>query len=193
MARSAFWKLAISNALIITGAMTLGAILVPIAKSWNHTAAQAAMLASIMSVAGMAGSVLFGWIADRIGGARGLALVAFDCGVLWLCLLTGPTLPVLIAIIALLGLHGTGAVPNFSRAISTAFGRENFSRVFGLGSMMALPFAVTAIVGSSAIFEHTKSYDLAIMAMAAGMFLVAPLGFRAQGDKLELLIRSRDR
>ncbi|MEP7222338.1 MAG: hypothetical protein ABI673_06680 [Novosphingobium sp.] len=37
-----------------------------------------------------------------------------------------------------------------------------------------------AIIGSSAIYERTGSYDFAIITIAVGLFLVTPLGLRAQ-------------
>jgi MFS family permease len=180
VARPQFWAIALCNAAIITGAMSLGAILIPMAVSWGNTRGDAALLASIMSFAGMAGSVFFGWVADRIGGARGLALVAINCAVLWSLLLFNPAYPALAVIIGLIGMHGAGAIPNVSRAIGDAYGRDGFSRAFGLSTLVSLPFAIAMVVGSSAVFTKTGSYAPAITGMVIFLALVAPLGYWAR-------------
>ncbi|HEX8058026.1 MAG TPA: MFS transporter, partial [Novosphingobium sp.] len=80
--QAAFWALAIAAAIVITGIMILTFNMIQIASSLGVDRDQGALLQAIMSFAGMAGSILFGWVADRIGGARGLALLAFDFAVL---------------------------------------------------------------------------------------------------------------
>ena len=62
--------------------------MIQIAASLGIAGYDAALLQSIMSFSGMAGSIIFGWVADRIGGGRGMALVAFDSAVLLLLLQT---------------------------------------------------------------------------------------------------------
>ena len=183
MALPQFWMLALNNALVISSAVMLGTILVPMARSWNYTQGQGAVLASTMAFAGMAGSVLFGWVADRIGGARGLALIALNSGLLWALLLTGPGFPVLLVIIALLGLHGAGAVPNISRAMASVFGRDNFSSAFGLATALSLPFTVISVIGSSAVAERTHSFAVPIAVMALGLVVVALLGYLARPQR----------
>ena len=167
-----YWALAFSAAAIATGAVTLGTILVPLAVSWGIERADAAILASVMSLIGIVGSVAFGWVADKLGGAKGLALLAVNSAILWAILLIQPPFPVLIVIIGLIGMHGAGMIPNLSRGIADTFGAASFSRGFGLFSLVSLPFTVVAIVGSQAVYSSTGSYSGAIIAMIV-FFIVA--------------------
>lgn len=167
LARPRFWAFALASAAIITGAVTLGAVLIPMAESWGIERSDAALLASIMSLVGMVGSVLFGWVADRIGGARGLALLAFASAILWGALLLRPPFPVLAVIIGLIGMCGAGTIPNLSRGISDTFGQASFSRGFGLATTISLPFTVLAVPGFPFVYSTTGSYSPAIMALVA--------------------------
>ena len=70
------------------------------------------------------------------------------------------------------GMHGAGAIPGISKAITEAFGQASFSRGFGVNTVISLPFIVFAIVGSAGVYTATGSYRPAIVAMA-GYFVVA--------------------
>jgi hypothetical protein len=125
-----------------------------------------------MSAVGIVGSVLFGWVADKLGGARTLALIGFDCAVLWLLLLLQPPFAATALIIGLIGLHGVGAIPSISKALTEAFGQASFSRGYGVNQVIALPFVVFAIIGAAGVYGATQSYAPAIIAMA-GYYLLA--------------------
>ena len=160
-----FWKLALSASALTTGSVILGTIMIPMAISWGIDRTNAAILASVMSLVGIIGSVAFGWVADRLGGLRGLALLAINCALLWAALLIHPSFPVLLIIIGLIGMHGAGMIPNVSRAISDVFGAASFSRGFGLVTIVSLPFTVIGVIGSQAAYSSTGSYSGAIITM----------------------------
>ena len=80
--RGSFWGLSIAAASIIAMATVLAAHLVPMAKSWGMGASEAAVLLSASSLAGVPGPLAFGWLADRLGGARTLALLCLDSAAL---------------------------------------------------------------------------------------------------------------
>ena len=128
-----------------------------------------------MSFSGMAGSVLFGWVADRIGGARGMALLAFDFAVLLGLLLLQLPFALLAVVIGLLGLHGSGMIPNLSRALADTFGQEGFSRAFGLATSLSVPFTLIGLVSTGISVSHTSSYAVAIAATAVALLAVVPL------------------
>jgi cyanate permease len=173
LARSGlFWLFAIAVAAPNTSSVTLAAHLPAMGASWGYSVTSAAALASIMSLLGMAGSILFGLVADRIGGARTLALIAIDDAVLWTLLLFDLPYPARMAIIGLIGMHGSGAIPALSKALASAFGEASFSRAFGLASTLSLPLIVGAIVGFGAIFQARHSYVPAMLGMV-DIFLVA--------------------
>jgi len=120
-----------------------------------------------MAAVAVAGSILFGWVTDRIGGARTLAVVAFDSMILWLLLTLQPSFAWAALVVGLIGLHGAGVIPGLSRALADTFGQASFSRGYGLSTMISLPFVAFAIVGSAGVYGATGSYSPALYAMAA--------------------------
>ena len=184
LSRPRFWALCLAAIASMASSVMLGSLLVPMGQSWGFTRAEAALLQSGMSLVGIAGSVLFGWVVDRLGGGRSLALIGFDCAVLWAVLLLHPPFAVTGVVIGLIGLHGAGAIPALGRGLSDAFGQASYSRGFGLNTLIGLPFIAISVVGSAKVFSLTQSYDGAIMAMA-GFFVVAMLlGLYAAGGRL---------
>lgn len=160
-----FWALAIAVGSINTSSVLLGVHLVSMGEAWGFTRDNSALLASIMSMVGILGSVLFGLLSDRIGGRRTLALITFDAGLLWLALLLGLPFPAVAMIVGLIGMHGSGAIPSLSRAISEALGAASFSRAYGLASTLTLPLMVLGVVGTGTVYRVNHNYVLTIVVM----------------------------
>ena len=157
----------------------LGSLLVPMGVSWHFTPFNAAILASIMSTVGLIGSVLFGWIADRIGGSRSLALVGIDCAILWGILLMEPPFAVVAVVVGLIGLHGAAAIPALGRAITDIFGQASYSRAFGLNTIIALPFMGAGLIGGARIARETGSFAVPITCMVVFFSVAIVLAFYA--------------
>jgi predicted MFS family arabinose efflux permease len=174
LSRSKFWALSIANVASTTSSVMLGSLLVPMGQSWDFTRGQSALLASIMSMVGIAGSVLFGFVADKLGGGRTLALVGFNCAILWSVLLLQPPFAVVAIVVGLIGMHGAGAIPALGRGISDTFGQPSYSRGFGLNTVIGLPLMALAMIGGSRVARETGSFALPILVMAA-FFVVAVL------------------
>ncbi len=187
LARPRYWAMCLAVIASMASSVLLGSLLVPMAMSWGFTPGESALIQSIMSAVGILGSVLFGWVSDRLGGARTLALIAFDCAVLWTLLLLQPPFAATALIVGLIGMHGAGAIPGISKSITEAFGQASFSRGFGVNTVISLPFIAFAIVGSAGVYTATGSYNPAIIAMA-GFFVVAILLalYAASGRKAAL-------
>jgi MFS family permease len=163
----AFWAVTLAAIAPTTGAVILTANMVPMAASWGLTAAQGATLLSMQSLVGIAGTLIFGWVADRLGGVRALALLAFGATILWALLyLLPPSFVVLAGLIGVAGLLGAGSLPVNGAALSELFGRESFSRVYGIFNLVNLPFGVACVPISAMIFQRTGSYAGAILAQA---------------------------
>lgn len=165
LASPRFWGLALAFIASATGTVILLAHMVPLARSWGLSAAQAAILLSVQSLSGIVGTLLCGWIADRLGGARTLAILVFDETVLWGLLLLHPPFAASVAIIGVFGLHSAGTVPVTGLALSQTFGQENFSRAYGLVNLVNLPFSVLCVPAASFVFTHTGSYSGVIIGM----------------------------
>lgn len=162
-----FWGLAIAAGSINTSSVLLGVHLVSMGESWGFGRDHSALLASIMSMVGILGSVLFGLVSDRLGGGRTLALLTFDAGLLWLAFLFGLPFPAIAVVVGLIGMHGSGAIPALSRAIPDALGAASFSRAYGLATTLALPLMVIGVVGTGTVYRLNQSYATTILAMVA--------------------------
>lgn len=176
-----FWALAAAVGSINTSSVLLGVHLVSMGETWGFTRDQSALLPSTMSMMGILGSILFGLVADRLGGGRTLALIAFDAGVLWLAFLLGLPFAGLLVIVGLIGMHGAGAIPSISRALSDALGGESFSRAYGLASTMSLPVTVIGVLGTGTVYRLNGNYDLAVFVMIAYFVLSVPLALYGAG------------
>lgn len=174
-----FWAIAVAVGSINTSSVMLGVHLVSMGESWGFSRENAALLISTMSLVGIAGSVLFGLIADRLGGGRTLALITFDAGLLWLAFLLGLPFVPLAIVIGLIGMHGSGAIPSLSRALTDAFGPATFSRAYGLATTVTLPLTVVGVLGTGTIFRLNGDYVVAIVVMVAYFAISIPLALFA--------------
>ncbi|MEO6716225.1 MAG: MFS transporter [Novosphingobium sp.] len=174
-----FWAIATVAGLIITQIMMLTFNMIQIAASHGITGYDAALLQSIMSFSGMAGSIMFGWVADKIGGGRGMALIALDCAILLMLLQLDLPYPARAVVTGLLGLHGAGMIPNVSRALAHSFGPGSFSRAFGMQSALSVPFTAVGIWAMGSSFDKTHSYDTALTGVAIVMVIAIPLALYA--------------
>jgi MFS family permease len=183
LSRPKFWAICIAATASMASSVTLGTLMLPMGTSWGFTRGEAALIQSVMAAVGIPGSILFGWLVDKLGGARTLALIAFNCAVFWaLLLLQPPYLPTML-IMGLVGMHGAGAIPGLSRAIAELFGQASFSRGYGLNNVITLPFVGAAIVGSAGVYGATGSYAPALLAMAAFFAVASVLALYAASGR----------
>jgi hypothetical protein len=116
-----------------------------------------------------------------------MALVVFDGGLLWLLLLLHPSFPEAAVLIGLIGLHGAGSVPAFSAALSEVFGRESFSRAYGLVQLIILPFSVLCVPAAAMVYTRTGSYAGAIIGVAGFLLVTSVLAFSVRGRRVKAL------
>jgi MFS family permease len=167
-----FWALSIAAVSSMTGSIVLTAHMVPMAATWGYSTTLAATLLSIQSLSGIAGTVIFGWIADRIGAVNALALLVFDGAVLWMLLLLQPPIALTAILVGLIGMHGAGVLPVLGLVLSEAFGRANFSRAYGISNLLNLPFSVMCVPAAAIVYTRTGSYSGAIVGQVV-FFLIA--------------------
>jgi predicted MFS family arabinose efflux permease len=177
-----FWCLALAVGAMNTSVTLNGVHLVAMAESWGFTRDDGALLASVQSLCGMIGSIAFGLLADRLGGGRTVALVAFDGMVLWLLLLLGLPFPALLVVFGIMGMHGSAGIPAGSRAYADALGPASFSRAYGMSATVTLPIVVVCIIGTGTAYRLTGHYMVTILVMAAYCAIGVPLAlFGARG------------
>jgi predicted MFS family arabinose efflux permease len=174
------WALMIPAAACVTGAIVLTSQMIPIVRAWGISPMLAASLLTICSLMGIVGTLVFGWVADRLGGPATMALLVLDGAILWFLLLLKPPYPVAVVLIGLWGLHGAGILPVLAMSLSEVFGRDNFSRAYGLGQLLNLPFSVLCVPVAALIYSHTGSYSGAIIVQAIFFLIGVPLALCAR-------------
>jgi cyanate permease len=174
-----FWFLALAAGAVNTSSVTLTTHLPAMGVAWGYAPTSAAALASIMSLVGMAGSIIFGFVSDKIGGARALALIAVNDVILWALLLVDLPYIARVVVIGLVGMHGAGAIPTLGKAVATAFGEASFSRAYGLATTATLPMMIATVLGFGVVFQTQGSYTVGIFAMIAYFVIVIPLAIVA--------------
>jgi MFS family permease len=173
--RPVFWALSLATTCALASGITLGTHLVPMVTQWGVPVTQAASLVSFGSLASIAGALVFGWLADKMGGARTIAVNCISSIALWALMLLHPGYLALAAIVALAGLNVAGVLPAYALTLSRIFGKQKFGPAYGAGTFvfMSLSPCVVPIVG--AIFVRTGGYTDAILLLmailAAGMLL----------------------
>lgn len=161
-----FWGIVLAFAALAMSASVMSAHVVPMVVAWGIDAPRAAALLSFSSLGGMAGSAIWGWIAERLGGARVLALLCLSGVFLWLLLSLQPSYFLVAAIAALMGFTTAPMVPVSSLAFSQTFGRQAFTRAYGLCNLLCFPALVLGVPLAAAIYVATGGYGDAMYLMA---------------------------
>jgi MFS family permease len=128
-------------------------------------------------------AIAIGWLADRIGRARMLALVYALRGLTYLILLGATTETLWLLAAFALGLSWAGTVPLSSAIAADAFGRRNLATITGaMVTGMWVAGGLSAFL-AGLVYDHTHSYYLALignglLAFAATSVCLAIVGER---------------
>ncbi len=175
ISRPVFWALSLATASVIASGITMGTHLVPMVTQWGVPKTQAATLVSLGSLASIAGALLFGWLAEKTGGARTIALICLLCGSMWGLMLLHPGYLALAAIVGVSALCLAGVVPAFTLTLSRIFARESFGPAFGVGTLVFMGLSPSMAPITGAIFVRTRAYTdaiiLLIILLAVGTLL----------------------
>ncbi len=128
---------------------------------------------SLMGGMSIAGSLLTGWWADRVGRRIPLAVVYSLRGVGFaLVLMAGGNVIYLFGALAVIGFSWSATVPLTSAICADLYGRRSLGTVFGLMfAIMPIGAAVGSALGGY-LYDLTGSYDLSIL-LNLGAGLVA--------------------
>ena len=151
------------------GTLTAGGVmmtthLVPLAMDKGLDMQSAALLLSAFGVAASIGSLLFGWLADRIGGARALVVQSLSWTLPWMALLfLDANILGLLLVSASIGVMSGGIVGLLGVIANSWLGPENFGRVMGYVYFFKVPFLFGAAPFAGFLFDRTGSYDLTLI------------------------------
>jgi MFS family permease len=129
----------------------------------------ASTVLSIYAVSGIAGNLLLGTLADRLGGTKTLVITAFCLTLLWVALAFAPSF-LLLPIAILLGICNVPILTLYGSTLVMVFGRSNVSKAYGLGYLLKLPFMFSLPPLVGVLFDLTGTYRLGFLMLA---FIVA--------------------
>ncbi len=178
-----FWALSIAAVASTTSSIVLSTNMVPMAASWGFSAPLAAILLSVQSLVGIVGTIFFGWVADRLGAVVALVIILINGAALWSLLLLHPPFVGLLVLVGLIGMHGAGVLPIFGLVLSQTFGRENFSRAYGVSNLLNLPFSVLCVPIAAIAYTRAGSYSAPIVGQVIFFAVAVVLALSARPSK----------
>lgn len=174
VSRADFWLISLGIGLIAGTGTAYVSHGIAYAESRGLSAPSAALIMSAYSGAGLLGVLVFGWLADRIGGARTLALSAVVQCLSWAGLALSPPAGFLL-LSAVLGVATTPLTTLHGAAMAQLFGPDGVSRAMGYSFAIKLPFlfATSPLVGFA--YVRMGDYRPGYLMVAAGLVGAAML------------------
>ena len=173
LAMPAFLLIIIGAGLAVGAGVSKTVHLVPLLTERGWDLERAALLLSISGGTGVAGSLLFGWMADRWGG--GAALI-FNCvvqGVVWMILILPVGFGVLVIDAIIIGMCGGGFVAAKAVLVNQLFGRKSFAPAMGLSGLLTVPFLFGMAPLAGWLRDQTGDYMLAVSTHIVGFGIAA--------------------
>jgi MFS family permease len=185
----AFWILTVAGAVLGLGFYAFTAHVVPYATDVGVSATAAALILTVSSIGGVAGTLLAWAVTARLGYRWTLLLLTALNGVAMLLFIMAGSMGAFYLLAVIIGFAFSAVVPVRMGVVPSFFGLRAIGAIIGFS---ALAFSVGAIVGpflAGYVFDATASYDLAflicgilLMAGAAALyFLRAPKADRVPG------------
>lgn len=135
----------------------------------------ASLVLAGFGLAGLAGAPLFGFLADRLGGGRAFAVLAFALIPGWLGLLVADTLPLLLLLAVMIGVCSNGIVTLFGATMGEWLGGRNVGMAMGLCYLLQIPFLFGAPPLAGAMYDATGGYAATIWLHIASMIAIGLL------------------
>jgi predicted MFS family arabinose efflux permease len=162
-----YWLLGLAAAMIAGGGATIATHIMPMAIGEGTAPALAALLISVLGASGVAGSLLYGMLADRVGGGRALAINAALQVALWCGLLISMPFALRMVLAGLIGINAGGMMSSLGTALSQRFGAAALGAALGLWSLMNLPFTVGMPPLAGALYARSGGYSVAFSVQIA--------------------------
>jgi MFS family permease len=167
-----FW----APSLMLAGILAISQVLVTSMPAYGHqlgfTAAAAAFIISVFSLAAAATKIFFGVLADYWDKRLLLFLsgLFMPLALGMLCLFA--SYPALLAASAFAGIALGGALPLSGGLIAARFGAAHFGSVIGWTYMLVSLFAILAVRFAGDMFDRSGSYLLAFEGLLAAALLL---------------------
>jgi MFS family permease len=187
LARMDFWMISLGIAVIAATGTAYMVHAIPFAESRGMSIATSALILSVYSGAGFVGIPLFGWLADRIGAPRALALSGLVQCVCWAGLSVAPTAAFLF-LSAALGIATTPLTTLHGAAMAQIFGVNGVGKAMGYSFAIKLPFLFMAAPAVGYAYVQMADYRPAFLVVAACLIaaiaaLIAPILARSAASR----------
>ena len=170
-----FWLLVLPVGIYLGISSGWAAHIVPLGLDLGFALESASTIFALGALVGIAGTFLFGALADR-AGLRALLWVILAAHLLGFLALRDPAGRwVFPAVVAVLGFVSGGLMPVYASLIGRLFGPDSFGQVMGLGGFVMLPFAFASPPVAGALRDASGSYGSAFLAFAVAMLVASVL------------------
>jgi cyanate permease len=173
LTNTTFWLLALSVGVIAGTGVVFVVHIVPFAMERRMSLQDASILLSLYSGFGLIGTLLTGWLADKVG-ARAVLLATGICIMsAWGALLFA-TGPLLYPLAAMVGLSVVPVITLNGVALGELVGPASISRAMGFSYVIQLPFIFSLAPMVGYLFDHTGGYTASFL-LIVGMLAAACL------------------
>lgn len=186
---SYFWMVIFCGGVLAAIGVVGVAHIVVIGEEKGFPMALSTLMASMMGGASVLGAVMVGYLCDRLGGARTLAIAAFGYASCWAWLHFVGSFWVAIPAVLVIGACGAGVYPSAVVALSHYLGAEKLPRALGFYTMFCLPFTFLLPPAAAALHDFAGGYGMMIIgiilisvAVVAVALTLAPRERRAVRD-----------
>jgi MFS family permease len=168
-----FWVITLSVGMCFAVVSSVLVNLHPYATDLGIGSRPAALLLSLVSIAGIGGKLLFGVVADRFDTRHAMWLAVGGVALFVGLLLLHPSYAVLAAGSLIGGLALGGLLPVWGALIGRCYGRHAFGRVMGLMNPAMGPLLWSVFPFTGWVRDRTGNYDLALVVFLGAMALAA--------------------
>lgn len=168
----AFWLLSLGIGIMAGAGTAFVVYLVPLGMNGGMTLAAASGLLSIYAGAGLLGTPLFGWLADRIGPPAAL-LLSVVCQAFLCVTIVGAEGPALYALAAALGVCCNPITTLHGVALSALFGATKVTQAMGFSYVVKLPFLFGMAPAVGGLVDSTGGYRIPFLVCAAALVVSA--------------------
>jgi len=170
-----FWVISLAIGVIAGSGTAYVVHIVPYGLEIGMSLQKATLLLSLYSAAGIVGTLLFGWVADKIGAIPSLIITGLVQAGCW-SLIAYNTGMALLAVAALIGMCILPLITLHGEALTRLYGADNVSRVMGYSYFIKIPFIFAFAPLMGYLYEINDGYRVPFL-MTSFLILVAALMF----------------
>lgn len=164
--------------ILLGGVMTGGTIamavhFVPHIVANGYSLEAAAYIATVHALAAGGGAMAYGFVADKLGGARSLVIVALSLALSWAFMPVVSSYWGLMLLAVLSGSSMSGAFTVMITYFSQTFDQAAFPRVSGLSTMARIPLNFVGAPIFGLVFDRTQSYQGAFWGYSIAITVMA--------------------